>query len=394
VAKIVTGQATYQCADGHMIQAVFIEQGPVPVGVPGEPPTSNAFVILSFDAAEDITLPQAISASGARYANNDESFVFWIKGQGVTVLENGAENTYKNCVEEADELSQEYWYENDTFMLRYPAGYTVDSSYTYTNLGPDVSITGVKFTIPNTVASGTNLSDNSYISVEQRDGIENCIASDFLSAAPDVQPLVVTQDDIIYSVASLVDAAVGNRYEEHVYAIVGTIPCQAIRYFIHSTAIENYDPGTLTEFDTAALLSQFDDIRNTLTFNGELMSATKLNTNAYPLYESLIWQDEQVAEYADLKGYLVTSEPLTNITDIAAATQPFETYYADLLAKNGWTEDISMAAGGPGAAVIAYKRSDDYIVLQYQSEFGVKNKNEPAQCPCTVTFSVFSGTKE
>jgi hypothetical protein len=29
--------------------------------------------------------------------------------------------------------------------------------------------------------------------------------------------------------------------------------------------------------------------------------------------------------------------------------------------------------------------------LQYKSEFGVNNDNEPAQCPCSVQFSVFSG---
>lgn len=36
----------------------------------------------------EITLPQAISASGARYANEDESIVFWNKGNEVTIYEN------------------------------------------------------------------------------------------------------------------------------------------------------------------------------------------------------------------------------------------------------------------------------------------------------------------
>ncbi|HEY9480972.1 MAG TPA: MliC family protein [Candidatus Paceibacterota bacterium] len=54
-------------------------------------------VDVKFDDGRAITLPQAISADGARYANADESLVFWSKGNSVMVLEDGAESTYKNC---------------------------------------------------------------------------------------------------------------------------------------------------------------------------------------------------------------------------------------------------------------------------------------------------------
>jgi len=43
------------------------------------------------------TLPHAISADGARYANSDESFVFWNKGDTAFIQQNGKE-TYSNCV--------------------------------------------------------------------------------------------------------------------------------------------------------------------------------------------------------------------------------------------------------------------------------------------------------
>ncbi len=36
-----------------------------------------------------MTLPQAVSASGARYANADESIVFWNKGDSVFITQNG-----------------------------------------------------------------------------------------------------------------------------------------------------------------------------------------------------------------------------------------------------------------------------------------------------------------
>jgi membrane-bound inhibitor of C-type lysozyme len=42
------------------------------------------------------TLPQAISASGSRYATANESFVFWNKGNGAFIQE-GTTTSYANC---------------------------------------------------------------------------------------------------------------------------------------------------------------------------------------------------------------------------------------------------------------------------------------------------------
>jgi hypothetical protein len=44
-----------------------------------------------------LDLNQTISADGARYANSDESFVFWSKGDGALVLENNVEKSYLGC---------------------------------------------------------------------------------------------------------------------------------------------------------------------------------------------------------------------------------------------------------------------------------------------------------
>ena len=59
-------------------------------------------------------------------------------------------------------------------------------------------------------------------------------------------------------------AGAGNLYTEYVYAIPGTSPCLAIRYFIHSTQLGNYPPGMVTAFNQQALLSEFDGIRRSL----------------------------------------------------------------------------------------------------------------------------------
>lgn len=56
----------------------------------------KATVSLRLSDGREMTLPQVISASGARYANADESFVFWNKGNTAFIQE-GENYTYQNC---------------------------------------------------------------------------------------------------------------------------------------------------------------------------------------------------------------------------------------------------------------------------------------------------------
>ncbi len=77
-------KAVFDCAANKSIQADF-EQLPADQ------------VVLELSDGRTATLPHAISADGARYANPDESFVFWNKGDGATITENGKE-TYSGCV--------------------------------------------------------------------------------------------------------------------------------------------------------------------------------------------------------------------------------------------------------------------------------------------------------
>ena len=52
---------------------------------------------LSLSDGRNVILFQAISASGARYANQDESFVFWNKGDTAFIEENGIQ-TFSSCL--------------------------------------------------------------------------------------------------------------------------------------------------------------------------------------------------------------------------------------------------------------------------------------------------------
>lgn len=154
-------------------------------------------------------------------------------------------------------------YEDEIFLMRYPNGFIVDDKYVYQELGPEKNINGVKFTIPLAMTTGTNLSSDSYLSVENISPTKNCVANLFLEQ--NVTSSIIKDGGVTYSVAQAIGAAAGNRYEETVYAISGSNPCLAVRYFIHYGAIENYPTGIVQEFDKQKLINEFDAIRRTLT---------------------------------------------------------------------------------------------------------------------------------
>jgi membrane-bound inhibitor of C-type lysozyme len=253
----VTSTASYACNDSKTIKATFY--------------TGSTTIALS--DGRTMTLGQTVSADGGRYANPDESFVFWSKGNGALVLENNAQKSYMGCITVAPNpgnLPNVYQNGTEGVSLRYPAGYTVDTAYKYEALGPSKTIYGVKFTIPKSLAQGTNLSNDSYVSVESIPNTSNpasCTASAFVQPGAGAAAHTVTVNDTTYSVASTSDAGAGNRYEETVHAIPGTNPCVAIRYFVHYGAIGNYPAGAVKEFDRQALMTQFDQIRNSLILN-------------------------------------------------------------------------------------------------------------------------------
>lgn len=264
----------YACSAHKTIHADYYSGASTPSTSADMPPTPGGSVALKLSDGRSLTLAQTISADGARYSDGNpsaaagssgaEKIVFWSKGNGATITE-GTQPTYTCILTAKDPGGLSSVYENGSagFSIRYPDGYTVDPNYTYTQLGPNKAIHGVAFKIASSTAAGTNLSSDSYLSVEEIPQAKECSASLFIY--PGVKMETVTDGGVTYSVASSTDAAVGNRYEEHVYAIPGTNPCIAIRYYIHYAVFENFPPGAVKRFDEHALLATFDKMRSTLT---------------------------------------------------------------------------------------------------------------------------------
>ncbi|MFA5754832.1 MAG: MliC family protein [Candidatus Paceibacterota bacterium] len=79
--EVPNASAIFNCDDDKFIIADFY----------------NGRVDLSLSDRRVISLPHAISASGARYANSAETFVFWNKGDTAFIDEND-QRTFENCI--------------------------------------------------------------------------------------------------------------------------------------------------------------------------------------------------------------------------------------------------------------------------------------------------------
>jgi membrane-bound inhibitor of C-type lysozyme len=259
---IPTATAQYICNNKKTIGARFYEGA------------ATGTVELALSDERMVSLQQTISGSGARYSNGSpqiegsETFIFWSKGNGATVTDNGDEKSYFGCVTMkplSEALPLVYHDGQNGYTIRYAADWIVDPVYTNTSPNPDVPVAmGVRFRIPATMATGTNLSTNDTgLSVESIEGVPDCSASTFTSNL--INATTTTINGTEYSFATTSGAGAGNFYEEHIYALPYSRPCTAIRYLIHSTNIANYDPGTKTEFNRETLLQKFDAIRDSLT---------------------------------------------------------------------------------------------------------------------------------
>ncbi len=153
---------------------------------------------------------------------------------------------------------KKYTSHNYKFSIEYPADFSVNENRAYSALGPGKEIKGIAFPVSEAISKGTNLSSDSYFSVDQL-SITDCKASNFMSN-PQTDNTVM-ENNKEYNVATGVDAGAGNLYEETVFATEFNNVCYGIRLMIHSTVIENYEPGTVTEYNRPQLIELYNRFR-------------------------------------------------------------------------------------------------------------------------------------
>lgn len=150
------------------------------------------------------------------------------------------------------------------FEVLIPVGFTVDEAYLNQDMGPGKEIPGVAFRIPESMTTGTNLSPDSHVAVERLVQTE-CDQDLFIDTPLSSSEIVV--GDIHYTKVTGSGAGAGNRYEESIYMTQKEDMCYALRYFIHSTNIENYDKGSVKEYDHTAVMTAFEGILNSLSIH-------------------------------------------------------------------------------------------------------------------------------
>jgi membrane-bound inhibitor of C-type lysozyme len=85
IADEPISEVKYACADAKTIEATYYPEK----------------VDLVLSDGRTMTLPQTMSGSGIRYANADETFVFWSKGNTAFATESDPNTpTFADCVEQ------------------------------------------------------------------------------------------------------------------------------------------------------------------------------------------------------------------------------------------------------------------------------------------------------
>lgn len=148
------------------------------------------------------------------------------------------------------------------FSARYPQDWSVANDYALPV--PNGVTRGMAFAVAPALTSETNLSKDSALVVEFTTS-GNCDAAAFLDNTAEKSS--VTENGRTWSVTKGGDAGAGNFYDQTVYAAQFGSRCYGLQLFIHSTNIGNYDPGTVTEFDRAALDTAFAQFRTSFTTN-------------------------------------------------------------------------------------------------------------------------------
>lgn len=228
----IVAEAIFSCEAGKLIEARFRKES----------------VELALSDGRNIDLSQVISASGARYANDDESIVFWNKGNTAFMLEDD-QKTYTGCVEEGTEKSPDsevYKNEDGTFLVWYPSVFEIEESNVKTSSQWSYSTAeegnlGIKLHIPDSYQPDTNLQEAVFLVgwSKKKEAVQKCLES---PTGNIMKTEKITIDGVTYQHTKYGSAGAGNFYEIDQYRTRKGERCYSIEKMIHSTNMDNYPP--------------------------------------------------------------------------------------------------------------------------------------------------------
>lgn len=111
----------------------------------------------------------------------------------------------------------------------------------------------------------TNLSEAYFLMGSSTDpqSVSTCTEPASVAALETVVGTVEV-NGVVFTKSESVGAGAGNMYEQIFYRTAYKNTCYEITYFIHSTNVGNYTPGTVNEFDRELLLQTFDNVLSRL----------------------------------------------------------------------------------------------------------------------------------
>lgn len=187
-------------------------------------------------------------------------FIFYSKFS----VENNQKLEEENFVVKIDTTKYPKVYESLKygFKINTPEDFKIDENYRYLLPG-NKYLEGVKFSVPERFFKGTNLSSETYISVEKISNPLSACSMDEFSGYHELTGIEKV-GKLSFSKAISISAGVGNRYDETILVTKVEDGCLGIRFFIHYTVIENYPEGSVKEYDDKLLRETFSDIFKTI----------------------------------------------------------------------------------------------------------------------------------
>jgi membrane-bound inhibitor of C-type lysozyme len=242
-------------------------------------PDNDTHVDLQLSDGRKLSVPHASSASGARYATADESFVFWNKGDTAFITE-GQTTTYENCtLKGSTPPPQKQSVSDGTITIPYadPFGLaTKPEQVPVHSYIPPCDPTAFDYCVyyAGTAYKGTNF-ESAGIRIQKRADLSSerlCLntppAGFDASMKPDNTTSTNTYSMSVFSNVS--DAAAGHYSAGSLYRLFvrSDSSCYEFETRIGQSRFENYPTGTIKKFtdqDSQQLMTQMKNLLEGIT---------------------------------------------------------------------------------------------------------------------------------